>query len=112
MGFRQESPPEARWRERRRGVRLNSSVRIAVEWETSDGGQISQEANTRVVSPYGCLVVLNHDLPLEKRLQVTNLDRAQTVQAMVVWKGLRRAEGWEHGIELQNPEMDFWGLEL
>jgi hypothetical protein len=30
----------------------------------------------------------------------------------VVWKGGGRSDGWEYGIELISPEMDFWGLEL
>jgi len=29
-----------------------------------------------------------------------------------VWKGNPRPEGWEYGIELVGPDMDFWGLEL
>jgi len=29
-----------------------------------------------------------------------------------VWKGNSRPDGWEYGVELIAPEMDFWGLEL
>ena len=111
-GFRKESSAELKWRERRRGVRMNSRVRIAVEWQGPEGKEVRQETVTCMVSPYGCLVVLSHDLPLEHQVRVTNLDRGVHLPAMVVWKGLERAGGWEHGIELQNPEMDFWGLEL
>jgi len=32
--------------------------------------------------------------------------------AIVVWKGNQRPDGWEYGVELVAPEMDFWGLEL
>ena len=44
-------------REKRRGVRVNSRVPVAVEWDS--GGELRRgEAQTRVVGPYGCLVVL------------------------------------------------------
>ena len=110
--FRKESSAELKWCERRRGVRMNSRVRVAVEWQGADGKEVRQETVTCMVSPYGCLVVLGHNLPLEQQVRVTNLERRENVPAMVVWKGNERAEGWEHGIELKNPEVDFWGLEL
>lgn len=112
MGFRSETPSELKWRERRRGVRMNSRVPIVVEWNTAEGAAEREEAITRIVSPHGCLVVFRHDLPLDQRLRVTNLDRQATAEALVVWRGHERAEGHELGIELVNPEIDFWGLEL
>jgi len=112
MSFRKETPPEVKWRERRRGVRMNSRVKITVEWEAKEGGTVQEEAVTRMVSPYGCLVVLKHDLPLDQKLRVTNLMNQQSTLATVVWKGHERAEGFELGIELVKPEMDFWGMEL
>ena len=112
MTFRKESARETKWRERRRGVRMNSRVRIAVEWDTPDGGRQREEAVTRIVSPHGCLVVLRHDLPLEHKVHVTNLETQQDAPAAIVWKGHERAEGFELGVELTNPEMDFWGLDL
>jgi hypothetical protein len=32
--------------------------------------------------------------------------------ATVVWRGKKQPDGWELGIELIEPEMDFWGFEL
>lgn len=97
--------------EKRRGIRMNSQVRVAVEWN-SDGTQIRGEAHTRVVGPYGCLVVLQQGLDVNQKIQVTNLASSQTNQGVVVWRGTERAEGWELGIELINPQMNFWGLDL
>jgi len=96
---------------KRRGVRVNSRVPIALEWDA--GGQsVRQEAQTRVVGPYGCLVLLPHNLEVEQRLQLTNLVNKEMNPAVIVWRGVERPEGWELGIELVNPQMDFWGLEL
>ncbi|MCL6481765.1 MAG: PilZ domain-containing protein [Firmicutes bacterium] len=100
------------YRQRRRGVRVNSRVPVAVEWTQPDGTAQRQQAYTCVIGPYGCLIVLPQELKLEQRIQITNLINQNKVDAVVVWKGNHRPEGWELGIELQNPQMDFWGLEL
>jgi hypothetical protein len=97
--------------EKRRGIRLNSQVPVAVEWN-SGGEQIRGEAHTRIVGPYGCLVVLQQGLEVNQQIQVTNLASSQTNPAVVVWRGTQRAEGWEFGIELINPQINFWGLDL
>ena len=112
MGFRSETPSELKWRERRRGVRMNSRVPIVLEWSAPDGQGAREEAVTRIVSPNGCLVILRHDLPLDQHVRITNLDRQSTAEAVVVWRGNERAEGRELGIELLSPDLDFWGLEL
>ena len=98
-------------REKRRGVRVNSRVPVAVEW--SSGGEPRRgEAQTRVVGPYGCLVVLAQSIQVQQQIQLTNLVSKQSNLAVIVWRGNERAEGWELGIELINPEMGFWGVEL
>jgi hypothetical protein len=98
--------------EKRRGVRMNSRVPVGVEWENPEGEKSRHQAFTCVVSSYGCLVVLPDDLPLEQQVRVVNLTNEQGLSGVVVWKGNVRDEGWELGIELTQPPMDFWGLEL
>ena len=98
-------------REKRRGVRVNSRVPVVIEWDL--GGTLQRgEAHTRIVGHYGCLVVLPQGLDVDQRVQVTNLVSRQSNPAVVVWRGNERSEGWELGIELINPEMNFWGLDL
>ncbi|MDP9148185.1 MAG: hypothetical protein M3N22_11045 [Acidobacteriota bacterium] len=101
-----------RFREKRRGQRMNSRVHVRLEWGAPPQEHFLVEAHTRVVNPYGCMVVLKHSLELEHRLALTNLASDCTNAAVVVWKGGSRPDGWEYGIELVAPEMDFWGLEL
>ncbi len=112
MPIRQGIPREARVHERRRGVRVNSRVPVALEWEGDSGKTLRQEAHTRIVGPYGCLVVLPQNLQLDQRVRLINLANQQSNPAVIVWKGHQRAEGWELGVELIDPQMDFWGLEL
>jgi hypothetical protein len=100
-----------RYSDKRRGNRMNSRVRVRAEWE-ANGKKASTEAFTRVVNPYGCMVILKHSLELNQRLSLTNLTTGTSNASVIVWKGNPRPEGWEYGIELVAPDMDFWGLEL
>jgi hypothetical protein len=100
-----------KYSEKRRGRRMNSRVQIRLEWDSGDARR-SVEASTRIVNPYGCMVVLTESLELEQRLAVTNLATQASNAAVIVWKGNRAPEGWEYGVELIAPDMDFWGLEL
>jgi hypothetical protein len=102
-----------RVKQKRRGIRLNSRVPIAVEWQQNDTTPLCREEGfTRVVGPYGCLVVLRATLDVEQSLRIVNLATSETNSAVIVWKGNERPDGWELGIELIHPTMDFWGLEL
>jgi hypothetical protein len=103
----------ARFKEKRRGHRMNSRVPVRLEWDSGKGQRVSAEAHTRVVNPYGCMVILEHELEMEHRVALTNLATARSNAAVIVWKSERHPEGgWEYGVELVAPEMDFWGLEL
>ena len=112
MGFRKESDLETKYRERRRGGRMNSSVQVAIDWVDAQGTHNRLQAKTRIVSPYGCLVVLPENLALDHKVEVINLVTNQKCPGSVVWHGKERVEGFEIGIELVSPEMDFWGLEI
>src|SRR5438309_12059149 len=102
----------SRHHEKRRGRRMNSRVPVRLEWDDGTGKRVSVEAHTRIVNPYGCMVVLQQSLNLEHRLALTNLATHSSNAAIIVWKGNSRPDGWEYGVELIAPEMEFWGLEL
>ncbi|HXM95159.1 MAG TPA: hypothetical protein VOA64_13060 [Candidatus Dormibacteraeota bacterium] len=102
----------ATYRENRRGQRMNSQVPVRLEWDGAKGERITLQANTRVVNPYGCMLILQPSLQLEHRLALTNLATDSSNAAIIVWKGNPRPDGWEYGIELVAPAMDFWGLDL
>ena len=104
--------PSTRYREQRRGQRMNSRVPVRLEWDNGAGERVVVAAHTRVINPYGCMLVLKQTLELEDRVALTNLATNSTNAAVMVWKGGQRPDGWEYGIELVSPEMDFWGLEL
>ncbi len=100
------------YRDKRRGKRMNSRVPVRLEWDGDTGKRHSVDGHTRVINPYGCMIVLAESLPLEHRVALTNLATNSANAAVIVWKGSPRPDGWEYGIELVAPEMDFWGLDL
>lgn len=103
----------ARYKESRRGRRMNSRVPVRLEWDSAAGKRMSVEAHTRIINPYGCMVILEHELNIEHRVALTNLAMDSSNAAVIVWKSEERPEGgWEYGVELVAPAMDFWGLEL
>jgi hypothetical protein len=112
VNLRELKHVEMKYREKRRGKRMNSRVQVRLEWDCQDGTRCSLETHTRIVNPYGCMVVLTQSLDLEQRLALTNVATQASNAAVVVWKGNKQPEGWEYGVELIAPDMDFWGLEL
>ncbi len=112
MTFRNDMPDDAKAQESRRGIRVNSRVPVVIEWDGQSSTPVREKAHTCVVNCYGCLLVAPQELSLEQQLRVTNLANERSIDAVVVWKGKQRVEGWELGVELVNPDMEFWGVEL
>jgi len=81
----------SRHHEKRRGRRMNSRVPVRLEWDDETSKRVTAEAHTRVVNPYGCMVVLKHELNLEHRLALTNLISNTSNAAIIVWKGVPTA---------------------
>jgi len=91
---------------------MNSRVPVTIEW-TGGAGPLRFEAGfTRVVNCYGCLLVSPAELDVQQLLRVTNLATRQAADAVVVWKGPQRPDGWDLGVELVSAELDFWGVDL
>src|SRR5437867_12060094 len=98
----------SRHHEKRRGRRMNSRVPVRLEWDDETSKRVTAEAHTRVVNPYGCMVVLKHELNLEHRLAVTNLISNTSNAARIAWKGNQRHDGWESVVEPVEAVRDFW----
>lgn len=111
MTLTHDLPRDIRSRPKRRGPRMNSRVPVAIEW-TGRGPLHFENGFTRVVNCYGCLLVSPAELDLNQRIRLTNLSTRQAVEAVVVWKGTQRPDGWDLGVELAAELFDFWGVEL
>jgi hypothetical protein len=112
MPFGEDLPRDMRMREKRRGPRMNSRVPVTIEWNGTAGPLHFEAGFTRVVNNYGCLLVSPAEVELQQRLRLTNLSTRQAANGVVVWKGTRRSDGWDLGVELVGADLDFWGVEL
>jgi len=91
---------------------MNSRVPVTIEWSETAGLQHFEAGFTRVVNNYGCLLVSPKEIETQQRLRLTNLSTQQAAAAVVVWKGTRRPDGWDLGVELAGADLNFWGVEL
>jgi|SRR5215467_906100 len=105
-------PKDLRTSPKRRAPRMNCRVPVSIEWNGTATGRCVETGFTRVVNAYGCLLVSPKEMELQQVLRVTNLITCQRSDAAVVWKGARRPDGWDVGVELSECQMDFWGVEF
>lgn len=106
-----EQPFESRMKQLRAGMRVNSRVPVAVEWEESRTKHTAQ-GWTVDISPSGCLAIVPQGFALGQKLRLMNLVNKNACAAVLVWRGHEGRTGWELGLELQDPPDDFWGLDF
>lgn len=111
MSLRNETGLESRLKQLRAGVRVNSRVRIAVEW-LEEGRILRAEGHTLDISLKGCLTVIPQGFTVGQRLKLINLVNLHSCEAMVIWRGHEGRTGWELGLELQDVTEEFWGLDF
>ena len=108
------NPNEASTAERAKKVRarrVNSRVSIAVEWQNG-AETLRAEGFTMDISPKGCLAIIPQNLTVGQELRLVNLLNGVSCPAVMIWRGHEVGKGWELGLELVNPPMDFWDLDF
>jgi len=102
---------ETRLGEVRNSARLNSRVAVAVEW--SDAGRsLRAEGYTVDIGAKGCLAIVPQSFAVGQRLRLVNLINQISCEAVLIWRGHEGRAGWELGLELLAPSLDFWGLDF
>jgi hypothetical protein len=91
--------------------RVNSRVAVAVEWNDA-GKKLRVEGYTLDISPKGCLAVIPQEFAVGQKLRVVNLMNQISCSAVLIWRGHESRRGWELGLELDDPSLDFWGLDF
>jgi hypothetical protein len=95
----------------RAGSRVNSRVKVLLEWNEA-GETHCVEACTIDVSPKGCLAIGPQGFTLGQKLRVRNRTNQKESDATLIWRRQEGRKGWELGLELVNPPLDFWGVEF
>jgi hypothetical protein len=112
MPFLEDLPRDIKSRRKRRGPRMNCRVPVTIEWNGQSGPLHFEQGFTRVVNNHGCLLVSPRELDLRQKVRVTSLATRRAMDAVVVWKGMQRSDGWDLGVELSSGDPEFWGVEL
>jgi hypothetical protein len=112
MAITEPLPRDLRTRRKRRGPRMNSRVPVIIEWDGKAGPLHFESGFTRVVNSYGCLLVSPKEIDVQQHVRLTNMSTRHAANAVVVWKGAQRPDGWELGVELVAAELDFWGVDI
>jgi hypothetical protein len=95
----------------RAGARVNSRVKVEVEWE--ECGETHQAVGHTIdVSPKGCLAIVSQGFAVGQKLRLKNWCNSQQSEAILIWKGHEGRSGWELGLELVNPPEGFWGVDF
>jgi len=101
----------ARMKYTRSSLRVNSRVRIDVEW-TEAGETHHVQGYTIDISSKGCLAVVAQGFAVGQKLRLKNLVNGRTMDATLVWRGHEGRAGWELGLELDGIAEDFWEVEF
>lgn len=102
---------DERTRQIRGTGRVNSRVRVAIEWREA-GKDVRAEGYTMDTSAKGCMVVMPQSVPVGESVRLVNLINQFSSEGTVVWRGHQGRTGWELGVELLQSSDEFWGLEF
>jgi len=93
---------------------------LTVTWY-DDKNQLHEAAGyAKVVSKYGCLLIVDATIPSETGITLFNPATLSSITARLVARGTTDTQGRQSvllelgnpfGVELDNPDPDFWGAE-
>jgi|HubBroStandDraft_6_1064221.scaffolds.fasta_scaffold01322_15 hypothetical protein len=106
-----EASEGARAHYMRSGVRLNSRIKIRLEW-TEKGETHTVDGYTMDVSTKGCLAIVPQGFGVGQKLRLRNPVNGAEAMADIIWRGHEGRAGWELGLRLESPGEDFWGVEF
>lgn len=95
----------------RSGARVNSRVPVRIEWNEA-GATHTVNGYTMDVSPKGCLVIAPQGFAVGQKMRLKNGTNQKETEATLIWRGHEGRTGWELGLELVEPPVDYWGVEL
>jgi PilZ domain len=111
MEIMNETTYAMRLQQMRAGTRLNSRVRVTLQWD--EAGQSHEVMGYTVdISPKGCLAIVPQGFAVGQKLKMRNSINGNTSDARLIWRGHEGRAGWELGLELDNPPADFWSLDF
>src|SRR6202046_4078882 len=99
----------------RRSDRVSLTVLLEASGTDSLGQEFKDRDRTVVINRWGAVIVRERELKPEQEIQIrrqSGADSQKIVRARVVGEFGRQKDGHLYGIEILNPEDDFWKIEF
>lgn len=96
----------------RRSARAFHRIRVQAQGRTHDRKKFKETCETVVVSAYGGLLLLKHEVENGGMLVLTNPETQEEQECRVVYLGEPLTKGQRVGIEFLTPAPRFWGVDF
>jgi hypothetical protein len=98
--------------ERRRSPRVAASIPVLVEGQARSGQEFRVKTRTHTVSQFGCLILLEVEIFVDRKVVLTREDTHQSVEGRFV-------STWRHpdgrrfvGVAFSSIAQDFWRVAI
>jgi hypothetical protein len=98
--------------ERRRSARVAASIPVLVKGQTRSGEEFSVKTQTHTVSLFGCLILLDVEVFVDRKVVLTREDTQQSIAGRFVstW---RHPDGRRYvGVAFSAIAQDFWRVAI
>jgi PilZ domain len=99
-----------RCKERRRTLRVNLTVPVAVHGQDDAGEKFSVHANSHSVNRHGALLLMDQVVVVGQTLMLVNENSNRTVESRVVSVRHDRDGKTYVGVEFVSPDSNFWHM--
>ncbi|HET8924847.1 MAG TPA: hypothetical protein VFN26_17840 [Candidatus Acidoferrum sp.] len=98
--------------ERRRSARVAASIAVRVQGQARSGQEFNVQTHTHTVSLFGCLILLDVEIFVDRKVVLTREDTHQSVEGKFV-------STWRHpdgrrfvGVAFSSVAQDFWRVAI
>jgi hypothetical protein len=96
----------------RRSARVFRKMKMQAQGRAHNGKKFREVCETLVVSAYGGLLMLKHEVNKDELLVITNPETQEEIECRIVYLGDLCDQGQRVAIEFLTPAPRFWGLEF
>src|SRR5215510_3207018 len=96
----------------RRSTRVFRKLKVEAHGRGHNGRKFRETCETLVVSAYGGLLMLKHEVNNGELLTISNPETQEEMECRIVYLGELCDRGQRVGIEFLTPSPHFWGLEF
>lgn len=95
---------------RRQSQRILMQVPVRVSGYNDLGSSFKENTHTTSISPRGTLILLSTPVRIGQRLVLSNIPTKAVIECIVAYKGGRKDDSFEVGLQFALPNPTFWGV--